>query len=52
MHRAYFCLMTCRLEQCMVEQASLNSVVDKLQHADVGTDCSWLDERIDLNNVV
>ena len=37
----------------MVELASLNSVVDRVVHVlHVGTDCSCLDERTDLNNVV
>ena len=42
----------------MVELASLNMVVDRLEHGCLqglfmhgGTDCSWLDERTDLNNV-
>ena len=49
----------------MVELDRLNMVVDKLvqcmtmlyddcmtMYDDVGKDCSWLDERTDLNNVV
>ena len=38
----------------MVELASLNMVVDRLVHACWNRlfCCSWLNERIDLNNVV
>ena len=37
----------------MVELASLNSVVDRqIVHAYWNRDCSWLDERTNLNNVV
>ena len=35
----------------MVELARLNMVVDRLVHACM-LECSWLDERTDLNNVV
>ena len=46
-HTACFCLLT---SLNMVELASLNMVVDRLVHA--CWNCSWLDERTDLNNVV
>ena len=36
----------------IVELASLNMVVDRLVDACCRTDCSWFDERTDLNNVV
>ena len=36
----------------MVELASLNMIVDRLVDMHVEIDCSWLDERKDLNNVV
>ena len=35
----------------MIGLASLNMVVDRLVHMHVGTDCSRLDERTDLNVV-
>ena len=39
------------LASTIVELASFNIVVDRLV-AHVGTECSWFDERTDLNNVV